>query len=178
MSENIILLLVAVVVGGGLIAGILYFILRHMRGSIKLSLPQTAFNPGNKISGEFDLLAKKPIQGNKLIVRLIGQQVTRHHQNGKSRTRSQEIYRDEVLVEEAKDYPAGYTGKYSFEINTPNTNETEFLNSPLGQTLNAAVRLLSNRNTRLQWRVEARLDAKGIDLVAAKKITLNTKFMG
>ncbi len=177
MSDDIILVLVAVVVGVGLIAVIGYYILRHMRGSIKLSLPQTAFNPGNKISGEFDFFAKKPIQGNKLIVRLIGVQVTRHHQNGKRRTRSHEIFRDEVLVEEAKDYPAGYTAKYNFEINTPNTNETEFLNSPIGQTLNAAVRLLSNRNTRLQWRVEARLDAKGIDLVAAKKITINTKMM-
>lgn len=175
MSENMILILIIVLVGGGILAFIVYNILRYLRGSIKLSLPQTVFDPGAKIKGEFDLNAKKPIQGNKLIVRLIGMQIERYTQNGKSKTRSQEIYRDEVLVEDAKSYPAGYTNKYNFEIDTPNLNDSEFMDSSLGKTLNVAVRMLTNRNTRLQWKVEARLIAKGIDLTSSKNISINSK---
>ena len=125
MSENTVLIVIAVVIGGGIVAAIAYYIARFMRGSIKLSLPLTAFNPGDTIVGSFDLHTKKAIQGNKLIVRLIGTQVTKTYEDGKPRTRSQEIYRDEVLLEEAKNYAAGSIVKYNFEISTPNTQSPE-----------------------------------------------------
>ena len=175
MPENTILIVIAVVVGGGIVAAIAYYIVRLMRGTIKLSLPRTAFNPGDTIAGSFDLHTKKAIQGNKLIVSLIGTQVTRTHEDGKTRTRSREIYRDEVLVEEAKTYPAGSTATHNFELSTPNMNSPEFLNSSVGQALTAALRLLSNKSTSLKWKIEARLDAKGVDLATAESISINTK---
>jgi len=173
MPNNTILILIAVAVGGVIAAVIAYYVIRFMRGSIKLSLPRTAFNPGEAITGSFELLTKKPIEGNKLIVSLIGVQVTESYENGKKRTRTREIYRNEVLVEEAKAYPAGHTSEHQFEIATPNTGAPEFANSALGQTLMSALRLLSNRRTRLKWKVEARLDAKGVDLATSKSVSIN-----
>jgi len=170
-----ILIVIAVIVGGGIVAAIAYYVVRFMRGTIKLSLPITAFNPGDTIAGSFDLHTKKAIRGNKLIVSLIGTQVIKTYEDGKSRTRSNEIYRDEVLVEEAKAYNAGSAATYNFEVSAPNMNSPEFLNSKVGQALTAAFQLLSNRSTQLKWKVEARLDAKGVDLTSSKSVSINTK---
>lgn len=175
MPQNTILIVIAIIVGGGILAVVGYYVARFLRGTIKLSLPRTTFNPGDSISGSFDLHTKKTIEGNKLIVSLIGVQVSSTHNDGKRRTSSREVYRDEVLVEEAKSYPAGFTATYNFEISTPNTNSPEFLNSTVGQALTAAFKLFSDRSTRLKWKVEARLVAKGIDLAASKPVSINTK---
>ncbi len=161
------------VVGVLIVAVIAYFVIRFMRGSIKLSLPQTAFEPGQPITGGFELITKKTIEGHKLIVSLIGTQVTEFYEDGKKRTRTREIYRNEVLVEEARTYPAGHTAQHEFEIPTPNTGSSDFMNSALGQTLVGALRLLSDSRTRLKWKVQARLDAKGVDLAATKRVYIN-----
>ena len=175
MPENTVLIVIAIVVGGGALAAIAYYIARFMRGTIKLSLSRTAFNPGDTINGSFDLHTKKAIQGNKLIVSLIGMQVTKTYEDGKTRTRSREIYRDEVIVEEAKAYGAGSMATYNFEISTPDMQSPEFLNSTVGQALTVAFRLLSDRSTRLKWKIEARLDAKGVDLATAESVSINTQ---
>ncbi|MBM9520328.1 hypothetical protein JWG39_10950 [Desulforhopalus vacuolatus] len=156
-------------------AAIAYYIARFMRGSLKLSLPRTVFNPGDTIAGSFHLHTKKVIEGNNLIVRLVGTQHTKTYEDGESETHSREIYRDEVFLEEAKVYAAGSTAQYDFEISTPNVQSPEFLNSTAGQFLTAAVGLLSNKSTHLKWEIEARLDAKGVDLAATKSISINTR---
>ncbi len=175
MPKETILILIAVAVGGGIVAAIAYYVARFMRGSIKLSMSRTTFNPGDAITGSFDLLTKKPIQGNQLVVSLIGVEITKTRRDGGSRTRSQEIYRDEVVLEEAKEYQAGQTSKHEFEIAAPNTSEPGFMNSALGKTLGAALSFLGNRRKRLKWKIEARLDAKGVDLKATKSIRINMK---
>ena len=177
MPENILFLLIAVLLGGGILAVIIYYVVRFMRGSITLSLPRSVFNPGDPIAGSFELLAKKAIEGNKLVVSLIGIKVTKTYDGEKTKTRSREIYRDEQLLEEAKSYRAGSKATYEFTLSAPNMNSSEFLNSKVGQALSAAVHLLSDRSTRLKWKVEARLDAKGVDLATSKSVSINTKQM-
>jgi hypothetical protein len=174
MSNNTILILIAVAAGCLTITVIAYYIARSLKGSIKIYLPRTAFNPGDAITGEFVLNVKRHIQGNKLTVGLIGVKTTETYRNGKTETHSQEIYRDERVIEEAKAYDTGHIAKHEFEMKAPNLNAPEFMKSTLGQVLSAAATLLSNNNVRLKWRVEARLDAKGIDLAAAKSVMINT----
>ncbi len=174
-------MMIAIAVGVAILATIAYYVARYMRGSIKLSLPHTVFDPGATISGSFDLETKKDIKGNKLVVRLIAiEKIRTHDSDGKSRTRSQEIYRDEVLIEEAKDYIAGSTANYDFQISTPGTPtsdpETPGIISPqVVQGLATAVKFLSNKSTTIKWKVEARLDAKGVDLVDSQAISINMK---
>lgn len=175
MSDKAILVLVIIVFGAVAVAVAAYYIARLMRGKITLFMPRTTFNPGDTITGTLDLHTKKAIEGNKLIVSLIGQQVTKTFKEGKSggHSRTTEVYRDEVLLEEAKAYPAGSTSTHPFEISAPDMNTPEFLNSAAGQALTVAFRLLSNRSTRFKWKVEGRLDAKGIDLAASKPVVIN-----
>jgi hypothetical protein len=177
MLSSVVVTLVIVVVVGVIAAFIAYYVARFMKGSIKLSLPQTGFEPGQTITGSFDLETKKPITGKRLIVSLIGTQTTEIREDDRTRTRTREIYRNEVLIEEARDYPAGHTEQHQFEIATPNTGAPEFMNSAIGQTVTAALRLLSDRRTRLKWKVEARLDTKGVDLAASKTVSINMSQM-
>jgi len=171
------LLIVAVIVGGIILSILTYYILRFLRGSIKLTLPRTSFNAGETITGNFELQTKKDIEGNKLLVSLIGVKVTKDYHNGKSRTHTDEIYRDAVILEETRPYPAGYLAHYSFTLKTPNWQEPEFLNSTLGKTLTTAFKLLGSSSSRITWKIEARLDAKGVDLATSKAVSLNTQGM-
>jgi hypothetical protein len=173
MPENLIVILVVLLIVGGIVAVIAYNIARFMRGSIKLNLLRTAFKPGDIITGNIDLLIKKPVESNKLIVSLIGSQVTKTYEDGKPRTRSHEIYRDEILVEGATTYPGNHTSQHEFSIAVPNTGETEFANSTLGQALTTAAQLLSNKQTHLKWKIDTRLDAKGIDLMRSIPVSIN-----
>jgi hypothetical protein len=173
MSKNTILTLIAVVVGCGIISIIAYYVIRSMKGSIKLFLQGTAFNPGDTITGSFDLNVKRPIQGNRLTASLIGVQTTTTRRNGKTETHSHEIYRNEQLIEEAREYGSGHSGKHEFRIDVPKTGAPEFMNSALGQVLSAASFLLSDRRTELKWRVEVRLDAKGVDLATSRRVSIN-----
>jgi hypothetical protein len=173
MSKNIVLIVIAVAVGCGILAVVAYYVVRMMRGSIKLSLLRTAFNLGDTITGAFDLLVKKPIEGNKLTVSLIGTQITEIYRDGKTETRSHEIYRNERVIEGAKAYDAGNTARHEFELTVPNTGAPEFMNSPLGQMLGAAATLFNNRSSQLKWKVEARLDAKGVDLATSTPVSVN-----
>jgi len=169
------LLIFGLVVGGIVLSIAAYYIIRFLRGSIKLSLPKTIFNPGDTISGSFELQTKKDVEGNKLLVSLIGVEITKSYHNGKQRTHTHEIYRDSVIVEETRPYPAGYLANYTFSIPAPNLQTPELLNSTLGKTLTTAFQLLGNRSSQLKWKIEARLDAKGVDLAASKPISINSK---
>ena len=173
MPENTSLIVICTILGLLLVGVIAYFVMRFLRGSIKLTMPQTSFGAGQMISGSFDLMTKKSIQGNQLFVTLRGVKETKIRDGEKTRTRRDEIYCDQVTLEDAREYPAGYSAKYDFQISTPNVQSPEFMNSGIGQALVSAFRLLSDRSTRIKWRVEARLDAKGIDLAASKSVQLN-----
>jgi hypothetical protein len=167
----LILILAAIGIVLAIVAG--YYVIRFMRGSIKLTMVRTGYNAGDTITGSFELHTKKPIEGNKLTVSLIGTQVTRTRRGGKTRTESHEIYRNETVIEGPTRYPAEHRSTHEFEIATPNSQTPDFANNPIFQGLATAMGMLSDRQTYLKWRVEARLDAKGVDLVASKKVTVN-----
>jgi hypothetical protein len=154
-----------------LVAG--YFIVRYMRGSIKITLEKNSFNEGEQIAGSFELTTRKEIEGNRLYVMLVGKEVTKERRGDKRRTHTREIYRDEVTIEEAKTFSAGETLNYDFQLGTPSSGGPDFLSSPLGKTLKVGMEMLGGRRSYLRWIVEVRLDAKGVDLSSRKKITVN-----
>ena len=154
-----------------LVAG--YFIIRYMRGSIKITLAKNSFSEGEQITGSFELTTRKEIDGNRLYVMLVGKEVTKERRGDKTRTHTREIYRDEVTIEEAKTFSAGQTMNYDFQLTTPSSAGPDFLSSTLGKTLKVGMEMLGGRRRYLRWIVEVRLDAKGVDLSSRKKITVN-----
>ena len=173
MLAGILKISILAVLGLGVAAVIGYYVIRLMRGSIKMVLAKNAFSEGEQITGSFELVTRKEIEGNRLYVMLVGKEVTKERHGDKTRTHTREIYRDEVTLEEAKSFSAGETKNYDFELATPSSAGADFVSSALGKTLKVGMELLGGRRSYLQWMVEARLDAKGVDLACRKKITVN-----
>jgi hypothetical protein len=77
-----------------------------------------------------------------------------------------------VVIEGEKNYFAGYTATYAFQVRAPNLQAPDFLNSQVGQILGATIRLLSDQSSGITWKVEARLDAKGVDLATSRPVSI------
>lgn len=151
-----------------------YFIIRFLRGSIKIYLQNTSVNSGDIIKGSFELHTKKEIVGNRLLVELIGEKVTKTRKNeGETDTHTHEIYRHGVTLENQKTYNAGFKEKFDFELQTPDSSQPDFLKSELAQTLSSALSFMSDRQVYVKWSVEVRLDAEGVDLVDTEKVNIN-----
>jgi hypothetical protein len=164
----IISIVAAIVIGIGI-----YFLLRFLRGTIKLQLPLTAFSPGEEVKGSFELHVKKPIQGKRLLVSLIGTQHTRTTRNGKTETHSQEVFRKEDVIEKERDYRAGFRETYNFTLAIPKGSSEEEMLQGVANTLMMAANIARRSRTDVRWKLEARLQAKGIDLVGSKKVSVN-----
>lgn len=163
------LIVIAVVV----LAFVAYGMARRARGSIDLTLPKTAFEPGEAIRGTFVLHAKKPIDGERLVVSLTATEVTETTEDGKRRSRSKQVFRDERVLEEARAYAAETRETREFEIGVPDPELPEAPASPIGRAALSALKVMSRGTSHLRWRLEVRLVAKGIDLVASKPVSVN-----
>jgi hypothetical protein len=171
-DSNVIILIVAIV--GAIIIGVgVYFLLRFLRGTIKVHLTQTAFNPGEVIKGKFDLHVKKPIHGKRLVASLIGTQHVRSNRKNESSTRTDEVFRQETVLESDKDYRAGVIQSYDFTIPIPDAGKNADIDHPLAKTLVSLASMANRSRIEMRWKVEARLEAKGIDLVGSKKVNVN-----
>ncbi len=173
MTDSTILTIVIAIVAIGLIATGAYFLARHLRGKIKLQLPVTGFNPGDTIKGSFELHAKKPITGKRLIVRLTGTKHIRTKRGDKTETHSHEIFRQEELIEEGRDYPAGFRESYAFEMAAPKSGQSEVPGGDMLKTIAQTANMIGNRRVEIRWKLEARLIAKGVDLVGSRRIYIN-----
>ena len=152
------------------IAVIVYLLMAHLKGKIDLTLPKTSFQPGEVIQGRFSLLAKKPISGNRLVVRLTArEEVRRTNRDGKTSRHSREIYRDEKVLDGVSRYDAGYQKDYSFELTAPRDNRQQ-QDSLLFQSLRLLGSALSGERRRIDWRVTVCLDAQGIDISDSQKV--------
>ncbi len=177
MSQNTILYIVV-----GLILAILlgigvYYLLRYLRGSIKITLNKKAYGGDEEIHGSFDLHAKKPIEGNFLVARLIctkkveytNQDNDSSNSSTQNSTRTYEVYRYENMIEQGSFYDAGFTKTYEFTLKTPDAQKS----NALVDMLSTAMNFLSDKRITFKWHVEVVLDAEGIDLADTQKVYVN-----
>jgi len=173
--ENVGGMILLVTIGTIICALIVYQVIKFMKGHIKISLPKTAYTSGEKITGSFNMLTKKEIDGNRVFIALFSQEVTTTRHQGKTRTSTREIFRNEVTLESERTYSAGENKNYEFSLDTPSSQSPETINSPLGDILKTGLNVLTGRRTYLRWWLEARLDAKGVDLSNRKKLSIDIK---
>ena len=69
-----------------------------------------------------------------------------------------------------------YCTRYEFKLNVPSIETPEFLQSGLGQAIKIGAQFLGGGRHYWRWKVVARLDAKGADFVASKKVSVNVRF--
>ncbi|SES87007.1 hypothetical protein [Thalassotalea agarivorans] len=168
MSPEVIFFSVIIAV---VVAFVGYKLLAHLKGKITLHLNKTSFRFGETLTGHFDLEAKKAIEGNELSVTLVAREkIEKRDSEGKRRTRTHEVYRNEKRLEGAKVYQAGSKANFIFEFFLPKTGTSEFAASTLGQAMNMLGSLLTSERRTIEWHIEARLDAKGIDITDSQRI--------
>ena len=166
-TENIIFAAIGLIV----LAVLIYFILRYLKGSIEIQLDKTSFSPGETIKGNFRLVARQTIEANKLTVALVADEVIkRKDSEGKNITDTQEVYRDEQVIEGKHLYDKGFDNTHDFELLVPGSGESSMDNSKIGQALNTLGSMLDMNRRYLEWSIEVCLDAKGIDLADSEKV--------
>lgn len=172
MSEVSVSAVVYAAFGAATLGFAAYNIVRFMRGTIKLSLPGRGFHAGDTIKGSFELHAKKTIDGIKLSVTLTGTRKATTYQDGQRQTFSYVVFIDEADIAGARVYPAGSKGTYQFELATPIKDSQALQERTTGQATPITPRFLVKEASRVKWRVEARLHAKGVDLAHRKAIRI------
>jgi hypothetical protein len=148
-----------------------YFILRYMKGSIKIELDKTSFAAGETIKGSFRLITRQVVEANKLTVALVADEVIkRKDSDGENETETREVYRDEQVIEGKHLYEKGFDNTHNFELLVPASGESSMDSSKIGQALSTVGSMMNMNRRYLEWSVEVCLDAKGIDLVDSEDV--------
>ena len=163
------------------IAIIAFYVTRAMKGKLEIELQKKGFNSGEEIAGRVTLRARKTLNMNRMYVSLIGLEIIQERDSdGDSRTRSNEIYRNEVNILEAQTVPAGTHQAFDFAIIAPGSIATPASETAqkIASVVNTAATALnalgmSNSHRRLEWKVEARADLPGLDITKSQKIRVN-----
>lgn len=161
------------VVAAVIVAFVAYGMARRARGSIDITLPKSDFEPAETIHGQVSVHAKKPIEAERLLVTLTATEVTETEEDGKTTRTSKQVYRGERVLEEVRSYAADARETHEFDIALPERQPTPVPESDDGKAAFKTLRPKAPPKTRLTWRLEARLVAKGIDLVTARQLDVN-----
>ena len=181
MTEDMVWILIFGAIGLVLVSIAAYYIMRFLKGSIKLHLDKRGFNLGEVVKGSFVLNTKKEIMGNTLTVALIGTKHIKYHDDNKddrNRDTTIEIYNNQVMIEQGMTYSAGFSQKYDFEIVTPpapqtSENKEDGLNSSAFKMTSSAMQFMSDKSISYSWKVEVRLDIDGVDIATSEKVFVN-----
>ncbi len=169
----ILFLILALIVAG--IVG--FFVVRSMKGKIELELSKTGFSTGEVIAGSVSITTKKSLELRRLFVALIGYEVIEHREaDGDKRTERDEIFREEINLEEAQQLATGFNKSYQFEMIAPGRDTVGSAGRGGGSGISFDIGPLSlgnNDRRRLEWKVEARADLPGVDLAKSKTVRVN-----
>ena len=170
----------------------LYYAARFMKGKLKVELSRDSASSEELLSGKVALEAKKPIQGS-LKVSLVGREKRIKRSSSKSGNSKQwvEVYRYTHVLEETRDFEAGFKQAYSFDLLAPTPAEVRSRSRAIAKGIDdaagdskgvmggvlkgAAVAASAMAAGNIHWRVEARLDAKDVDLVSKQKCHVNLR---
>jgi hypothetical protein len=101
----------------------------------------------------------------------VADETTTHYDGDERRTEHDEVYRDELVIEDKKTYPVGYEKTYDFVLTIPAMDAPgKQVDGVVGVVFDALS--VNRRKTKIEWQLEARLDAEGLDLVNKKDIQM------
>jgi len=164
-------MLVVVCVGAAGVALVVYLIVRLTKGSIDVRLDGEGrvpeLNPGDTLSGAVAVKAKRPIEGNRVLVSLVAVKVERRDNPdaapGKNSS-SYEIHREDQELGGARAFAAGTVETYPFRFELPDRKRLEALTTQDQAPKFAALLGTSGvSSVEIAFHVEARLDARGAD---------------
>ncbi len=180
------------VVGIIVISVLTYYVLRVMKGSLKIELAQKAVSSGQKITGDLVVTVKKSILADRLYIGLVGEREERTRtRNNKASVKWVEFFRDEADILADKQLPAGFQETYAFSLDAPSeaqimSRADAILNSLDAMMDGAAKRIIQGIGKvaaatgnplggRKRWTVIARLETRGVDLADSERIHVSLK---
>lgn len=180
-----IFIAVLVLILGGVIA---YYVARFMKGKLELTLARNTASSEQLLSGQVTLTAKKPIHG-LLKVSLVGREKRRKRRSGSDNDTTEwvEVYRYDHVLEETRDFEAGFMQSYDFDLLAPTAAEARSGGSimravadgmgdgAISTVMKVAAGAADFMQGRIYWHVESRLDADGVDLFDKEKCTVNLR---
>jgi len=149
------------------------YIAKKNKWTLKIEISKDDFASWETIKGSLSLLAKKPIQWNKLWVKLVCyEEVTRRDPDGYSNTQKRVLRDKTVNIEEQRGYMPGYNKSYPRKLQIPIKEWQDTTNSTFGKVLSVISRFTGNQKN-IYRALEARLDAKGLDLTDSQKLYIH-----
>lgn len=162
-----------IIVAAVIVAFVAYGMARRARGSIDVTLPTSDFEPGETVRGEIRIHAKKPIEAERLEVTVTATEITERTEKGETERTSEQAYRGEQVVHEARSYVPGAHETFEFAIELPDRPPPPEPEEVGAKPSFTRLRRSAAPTTRLEWRLGVRLVAKGIDLATSRALTVN-----
>lgn len=147
----------------------IYYLIRYMKGSLKIQLEKNSYNAGETIKGVIKLKAKKEIESQRLFTALVQYTLQRTYTSKGNRNQWRETFREEKTIENEKIYRPGFSNQYNFKINIA---FKEGANNEILKTVGNVLKTFTGTG-RTKWKIEARVDAKGVDLFTTQKVRIN-----
>lgn len=141
------------------VAGVLgYVYLQNKRGSLTLQLPSTVL-PGGTVSGSVELLVKQSVEKGRLVVGLIGEEITVTDRGDREYEGTREFFRQELSLEGPRSFLSGEPVGRPFSFELPSEDQWE----------------ITVDLTEVEWRIEARFETRGIDLFARQVLNVRSQ---
>ena len=162
-----------------------YYILRFMKGKLELHLSHSSATSGEPIQGSVRVEAKKELHG-RLKVSLVCVEEYREYKSNhgdddeegdREEVNREEIFRKEHILEKTGTFSPGDPQEYQFEMIVPHASDfTGRGSGSAGRGLVGTMLSMADASghdrREYHWHVEARLDVKGVDLFAKKRVNV------
>lgn len=160
-------LAVALVVVGYFI----YCIRGRMKGWVDVRLDRKEALAGEEILGEVVLRARKPVIIKRIVLRFLALQSHDSERGRRVEHKQNAIYIARVNLDVTGEYLPGNDHRFPFRVKAPDVNNPK--TGRFWETLNnMAASFNFDSDKKLFWRLEARVDAKGANLVGVQIIDI------
>lgn len=160
--------IIITIVGGVFLGMAVYQILRMMRGTIKINLDNMKFKAGDKVEGSFEVITKQNIVCNELSAKLYCYENSKMSSSNNASKRK--LLERKQILQEKWNFMAGDTTKYSFSLTIPTLDDEDAKECNLARSVARNFRSENAVSYSLDWWLEIRMDAEGVDLAKHKRL--------
>ena len=150
---------------------------RGSKGTLVLHIPQTSVSTDEKIRGTVTITPKKQLAVRRFFVALTCEEVVRRP--GEEAPEMYLAYSDEYTFPSDKQWPAGLSQSFEFELTVPHgsnvNNGAKVTGGSIGTEI-GGVGVRIGRERRLLWKVEARVDLSGFDLAKCQLVNVKLDY--
>jgi hypothetical protein len=171
ITSTQLIYLATTVVASAVIGFVIYYVAGRMKGRVEVALERYIFAPGEEIHGSVVLASRKPVQINKIVLAVVALRRKSARQIRRRGRTSREVYRSTTELEVEGVFEPGEFHSFPFVLTAPDLDNRD-TGGLLGTLAHFAQNLEAGTTGQVIWRIEARVDAAGIDLFGKKTMRI------